>query len=230
METDNRYDGRHSPAALRVRLGVETLQPLARLRKAEQLLAAAAQNRGSQPVSSGQRRFGLDENTRKSIDALGLTQAERDQLSAARREEGRRRRQEEMDRFLAMSEKERRPSRRSGPPKWQSSSTREPRQPPRMDSPTKHPATTRMPAHREDREMAPAVEALGRPIGAYRPKSGDWTIRRRKNVPSERSTMPHWLRRSQRRTPFAQGRACRQFRCRGRGRCNDCHRSLAALE
>ena len=80
---------------------------LARLRKAEQLLAAAAQNRAGQPGSPGQRRFGLDENTRNSIDALGLTQAERDQLSAARREEARRRRQEEMDRFLAMSEKER---------------------------------------------------------------------------------------------------------------------------
>src|SRR4029077_6378992 len=80
---------------------------LARLRKAEQLLAASAQNRGGQPASSGQRRFGLDENTRNSIDALGLTQAERDQLSAARREEARRRSQEEMERVLALSEKER---------------------------------------------------------------------------------------------------------------------------
>jgi hypothetical protein len=85
---------------------------LTRLRKAEQLLAAAAQARASQPANSGQgnsvqRRFGPDENTRQAIEAIGLTQAERDELAAARQEEFRRRAQQEMDRYLAMSERDR---------------------------------------------------------------------------------------------------------------------------
>jgi hypothetical protein len=84
---------------------------VARLRKAEQLLAAAFQNRG-QPSSPGQgnlgqRRFGPDDDTRKAIDALGLSEAERQELWRARQEEARRRRDAEMQRYLAMSEKDR---------------------------------------------------------------------------------------------------------------------------
>jgi hypothetical protein len=79
---------------------------LARLRKAEQLLAAAAQNRGPS-TNSGQRRFVPDDGTRKAIDALGLSEAEREELRKARQDEARRRREEEMERYLAMAEKDR---------------------------------------------------------------------------------------------------------------------------
>jgi hypothetical protein len=81
----------------------------ARLKKAEQLLAAAFQNRAapSPQGNSGQRRFGPNDDTRQAIDALGLSDAERQELWRARQEEARQRRQEEMQRYLAMSEKDR---------------------------------------------------------------------------------------------------------------------------
>ena len=70
VETDRRNDNRGSPVALGVCPGVEALQPLLRdCGRPSNCSPRPRQNRG-QPVSSGQRRFGLDENTRQSIDAL----------------------------------------------------------------------------------------------------------------------------------------------------------------
>ena len=79
-----------------------------------------------------------------------------------------------------------------------------------------------------DNANASTSRGSGNGLGGRGPRTPDQRLQAQKwrldnttpqQPTSERSTMPNWLRRSQRRTPFARGKGCRQFRCRGRDRC-----------
>ena len=79
---------------------------LSRLQKAKQVAAETFGNRGNQSVTPEQRRQNY-EQARQAIDALGLSEAERDELRRAQWDERLRRDNERMAKYAAMSEKER---------------------------------------------------------------------------------------------------------------------------